>query len=38
VTGLFADDLDVGELFLDDLLSPIGTALGGFIAQFTIPR
>jgi hypothetical protein len=35
VAGLFASDLDVGELFLDDLLNPIGTAVGGFIAQLT---
>ena len=35
VAGLFAGDLDVGELFLDDLLNAIGPAVGGFVAQLT---
>jgi hypothetical protein len=34
VAGLFTGDVDVGELFLDDLLNPIDTAVGRFIAQF----
>src|SRR4029077_1638126 len=33
VAGLCARALDVGDLFLDTLLNPIGTAVGGFIAQ-----
>lgn len=35
VAGLFTGDVDVGEPFLDDLLNPIDTAVGRFIAQLT---
>ena len=35
VTGLFAGDLNIRELFLDNLLDAIGTPNGGFIAQLT---